>query len=205
MENISNDKQTIGSNPVGLKGRFAGIIMNLIHANQYKKIIQRHIIDKIDTTNHLSILDVGCGGGKVISLFSSMLEKSKIYGIDHSVDMINLSSRVNKASISDGTVNIVQGNVNKLPYSDDFFDVVTAFDSINFWNDFDNSIIEIKRVLKQNGIFLIVNGYPKEGTKWWNFVKFKNDNEYRAVLSKHGFKKIDITIEKNTIIILTNK
>lgn len=93
---MSNDMQTIGSNPVGLKGRFAGIIMNLIHANQYKKIIQRRIIDKIDTTNHLSILDVGCGGGTVISLFSSMLKKSKIYGIDHSVDMVNLSSRVKK-------------------------------------------------------------------------------------------------------------
>jgi ubiquinone/menaquinone biosynthesis C-methylase UbiE len=68
-----------------------------------------------------------------------MLEKSKIYGIDYSVDMVNLSSRVNKAGISNGTVNIVQGNVNKLPYSDDFFDIVTAFDTINFWNDFDNS------------------------------------------------------------------
>jgi len=202
---MSNKMQTIGSNPVGLKGRLAGIIMNLIHTNQYKKIIQRYIIDKIDTINHLSILDVGCGGGKVISLFSSMLEKSKIYGIDHSVDMVNLSRRVNKAGISDETVNIVQGNVNKLPYSDDFFDIVTAFDAINFWNDFDNSIIEIKRVLKQNGMFLIVNGYPKEGTKWWNFVKFKNDNEYRAVLSEHDFKEINIIIEKNTIIILTNK
>jgi len=202
---MSNDMQTIGSNPVGLKGRLAGIIMNLIHTNQYKKIIQRYIIDKIDTINHLSILDVGCGGGKVISLFSSMLKKSKIYGIDHSVDMVNLSRRVNKAGISDGTVDIVQGNVNKLPYSDDFFDIVTAFDTINFWNDFDNSIIEIERVLKQNGIFLIVNGYPKEGTKWWNFVKFKNDSEYRAVLSEHGFKEINIIIEKNTIIIQTNK
>ena len=154
---MSNDMQTIGSNPVGLKGLFAGIIMNLIHTNQYKKIIQRHIIDKIDTTNHLSILDVGCGGGKVISLFSSMLEKSKIYGIDHSVDMVNLSSRVNKAGISDGTVNIVQGNVNKLPYSDDFFDIVTAFDTINFWNDVDNSIVAIKQHFKQYGLFLIAN------------------------------------------------
>ena len=200
-----NNMQTIGSNPVGVKGRFAGIMMNLIHTNQYKKIIQRHIINKIDKTNQLSILDVGCGGGKVISLFSSMLEKSKIYGIDQSVDMVNLSSRINKAGISDGTVNIVQGNVNKLPYSYNIFDIVTAFDTINFWNDFDNSIIEIKRVLKQNGIFLIVNGYPKEGTKWWDFVKLKNDNEYRVALSNHGFIRINIMIEKNTIIILTNK
>jgi ubiquinone/menaquinone biosynthesis C-methylase UbiE len=146
-------------------------------------------------------LDIGCGGGKVISLFSSMLEKSKIYGIDHSVDMVMLSSRVNKASIFNGTVNIVQSDVIKLPYSDDFFDIATAFDTINFWNDFDNSIKEVRRVLKNEGKFFIVNGYPKQGTKWWHFVKFKNGNEYRNVLSRNGFKEINIVIEKNTIII----
>ena len=198
---MSNEMQTIGSNPVGLKGRFAGIIMNLIHTNHYRKIIQRYIINKIDISNHLSIQDVGCGGGKVITLFSSMLEKSKIYGIDHSIDMVNLSSRVNKAGISNRTINIVQGNVNKLPYSDNFFNIITAFNTINFWNDFDNSIKEVKRVLKNEGKFFIVNAYPEQGTKWWDFVKFKNDNEYRSTLSKYGFKEINIYIEKNTIII----
>ena len=47
--------------------------------------------------------------------------------------------------------------------------------------------------------------FTKEGTKWWNFVNFKNDNASRAVLSNHGFKKMNIMIERNTIIILTNK
>ncbi len=201
----TNEMQTIGSKPIGIKGRFAGIIMNLIHNNQYKKIIKKHLIDKIDIKNQISILDVGCGGGKTISIFSSLLKNAKIFGIDHSMDMVSLSKKINKKGIRDGNVNIIQGDVSKLLYENDFFDIITAFDTINFWNDFDKSINEIKRVLKLNGIFLIVNGYPKKGTKWWDFVRLKNDKEYREALSKHSFKEIKIMIEKNTIILQANK
>jgi len=202
---MNNDIQTIGSNPVGIKGRLAGTLMNFIHSNQYKRILKKYIIDYVDTNNHISILDIGCGGGKVINLFYSMLTKSKIYGIDHSSDMVRLSRKVNKTGIRDGRVSIVQGSVNRLPYSDNFFDIITAFDTINFWNEFDKSINEIKRVLKQKCIFVIVNGYPKEGTKWWDFVKFKNDDDYRKALLKYSFNKIIISFEKNTIIIQATK
>jgi ubiquinone/menaquinone biosynthesis C-methylase UbiE len=193
--------ETIGSKPVGLKGRLAGVIMNLIHASQYKKIIQKYLVENIDTSGELSVLDIGCGGGKVVNIFSSLIKKVKIFGIDHSLDMVNLSQKVNKNGINDGMIEIVQGDVKKLPYPNDSFNIVTAFDTISFWNDFNDSINEIKRVLKQDGIFFIVNGYPKVGTKWYDFVKFKNDNEYRAFLTRHGFKEINLVIEKNTIII----
>jgi len=193
--------ETIGSKPVGLKGRLAGVIMNLIHASQYKKIIQKYLVENIDTPDELSVLDIGCGGGKVINIFSSLIKKVKIFGIDHSPDMVNLSKKVNKNGINNGMIEIVQGDVKKLPYPNDSFNIVTAFDTISFWNDFNDSINEIKRVLKQDGIFFIVNGYPKVGTKWYDFVKFKNDSEYRAFLTRNGFKEINLVIEKNTIII----
>jgi len=193
--------ETIGSKPVGLKGRLAGVIMNLIHASQYKKIIQKYLVENIDTSDELSVLDIGCGGGKVINIFSSLIKKVKIFGIDHSPDMVNLSKKVNKNGINNGMIEIVQGDVKKLPYPNDSFNIVTAFDTISFWNDFNDSINEIKRVLKQDGIFFIVNGYPKVGTKWYDFVKFKNDSEYRAFLTRNGFKEINLVIEKNTIII----
>ena len=193
--------ETIGSKPVGLKGRLAGVIMNLIHASQYKKIIQKYLVENIDTSDELSVLDIGCGGGKVVNIFSSLIKKVKIFGIDHSLDMVNLSQKVNKNGINNGMIEIVQGDVKKLPYPNDSFNIVTAFDTISLWNDFNDSINEIKRVLKQDGIFFIVNGYPKVGTKWYDFVKFKNDSEYRAFLTRHSFKEINLIIEKNTIII----
>jgi len=193
--------ETIGSKPVGLKGRLAGVIMNLIHASQYKKIIQKYLVENIDTSDELSVLDIGCGGGKVVNIFSSLIKKVKIFGIDHSLDMVNLSQKVNKNGINNGMIEIIQGDVKKIPYPNDSFNIVTAFDTISFWNDFNDSINEIKRVLKQDGIFFIVNGYPKVGTKWYDFVKFKNDSEYRAFLTRNGFKEINLVIEKNTIII----
>lgn len=197
---MNKDVQAIGAKPTGLKGRLAGLIMNSIHANQYRRII-KHIVEEVGIKDAITILDIGCGGGKAINQFSSMLKNSKIYGIDHSADMVSLARDVNKGEIEKGKVDIHQGDVTKIPYPDNYFDIISAFDTINFWTDFNKAIVEIKRALKDNGIFLIVNGYPKEGTKWWDFVKFKNDDEYRKVLSEHGFNSINIEIEKNTIII----
>jgi len=137
--------ECIGSKPTGFKGIFAGVIMNMIHAKQYKKIICNHIANNIDTTSPLNILDIGCGGGKAISIFCSLFKSSKIIGIDHSPDMVALSKKVNKQSIQNGQIEILQGYANDLPFSNGFFDIITAFDTINFWDNFDHSINEIKK------------------------------------------------------------
>jgi ubiquinone/menaquinone biosynthesis C-methylase UbiE len=121
------------------------------------------------------------------------------------LDMVNLSKRVNKSGIKKGTVDILQSDVKNLPYSDNYFDVISAFDTISFWDDIDSAINEIRRVLKPKGRFFIVNGYPKEGSKWYEVVKFKTDEEYRSFLKRHGFSEIEISIERNTIIIKANK
>ena len=193
---MSNEIQSLGSNPTGIKGKFTGILMNIIHGNQYKKIIKKYILNRVNSRDELKILDIGCGGGKAVNIFSILFMNSKVYGIDHSADMVALSGKVNKKGIEEGNVEITQGDIISLPYSDRYFDMITAFDTINFWNDFNKAISEIIRVLKKGGAFIIVNAYPKEGTKWWDFVKFKNDSEYREALAKHNFTDINITIEK---------
>lgn len=197
---MNKDFQTIGAKPTGLKGRLAGLIMNSIHSKQYKKII-RPIVEEAGIQKTLTVLDIGCGGGKAISQFSTMLNNSKIYGIDHSADMVSLARDVNKEGIQKRKVDILQGDVTNMPYPNDYFDIISAFDTINFWPDFSKAILEIKRVLKDKGILLIVNGYPKKGNKWWDFSKFKNDVEYRKELSKYGFNPINIEITESTIII----
>ncbi len=119
--------------------------------------------------------------------------------------MVNLSNKVNRKIIQEGSVEISQSDITSLPFTNGYFDTITAFDTINFWNDFNKAISEIIRVLKKGGAFIIVNAYPKEGTKWWDFVKFKNDSEYREAMAKHNFTDINITVEKNTIIIQATK
>jgi ubiquinone/menaquinone biosynthesis C-methylase UbiE len=52
-----------------------------------------------------------------------------------------------------GKVDIVQSDVTDLPYPNNYFDIITAFDTINFWTDFNKALFEIKRVLKEDGKF----------------------------------------------------
>lgn len=201
---MDSDFQSIGANPTGFLGRIAGVLMNGIHSRQYRKIIT-HILRDIRSAEPLRILDIGCGGGKAVRLFHTLVGDAHIDGVDISPDMVALAQKVNKRGIRAGQVDITQGDVTALPYENNSFDIITAFDTINFWPDLDKAMNEIIRVLNKNGLFVIVNGYPAEGSKWYEFVKFKNSDEYRDMLAAHGFIHVQITIQKNTIIIEAKK
>jgi ubiquinone/menaquinone biosynthesis C-methylase UbiE len=193
--------ELIGSKPVGIIGRLAGYIMNITNGALYKQIIHNFITSGKAEASIKSVLDIGCGGGKVVKIFYSLLKEGKICGIDHSIEMVKLSRKVNKKGIRSECVKILKADVKKIPYENNSFDMVTAFDTINFWEDYSTCCNEIKRVLKKQGVFLIVNKYPKKGSKWYEFINFKSDKEYRYFLSRNGFKDIEIEFVKNTIII----
>ena len=198
---MNKDIETIGAKPTGLKGKIAGHVMNIIHSALYKKIIAKYIIHSTKISPKLTVLDIGCGGGIAIKIFSSHPSIQKVCGIDYSVDMVKLSMKLNKREIENETVEIVKADILKIPYKNDFFDIITCFDTINFWTDHNEALNEIKRVLKRNDRVYIINAYPKEGTKWHNFVKFKNNGEYERLFTNNGFIKIISEFEKNTIIV----
>jgi ubiquinone/menaquinone biosynthesis C-methylase UbiE len=60
-------------------------------------------------------------------------------------------------------VEIVEGSVEKMGFSDDFFDLVTAIETYYFWPSFADALQEIKRVLKPGGKLLLVNEMVKDG------------------------------------------
>ena len=99
------------------------------------------------------ILDIGCGGGMNINRMAS--EAKKVYGVDYSIESVNLSREVNEGLIKRGKVEIYEGNVMDLPFEDNSFDIVTAFETVYFWQDIEKSFGEVKRVLKPGGMFLI--------------------------------------------------
>ena len=71
---------------------------------------------------------------------------------------------MNQSAIDDGRCKIVQGTVSKMPFNDNTFDIVTAFETVYFLPDFLNDLKEIRRVLKDGGIFFIANeAQPLEG------------------------------------------
>jgi ubiquinone/menaquinone biosynthesis C-methylase UbiE len=198
---LENNFETVGSKPVGLKGLIAGKIMNLIHSGFYRKIINEIIIPNKSNLAEITVLDIGCGGGTGIKSFANNSSVKKVYGIDYSEDMVKLSRKLNQKKLNIGSVEIKVADVSKLPFANDSFDIITAFDTINFWPDQTMAISEILRTMKQGGSFFIINAFPKEGTKWFDFVKYKSEKEYYKVLSSNGFSNVSYIFQNNTIIV----
>lgn len=194
-----NTAQTIGANPVGFMGTLAGVIMNLVHRRFYEKTVKKYLDG--DTGGEFVFLDIGCGGGQALACLCARFPRALVHGIDHSPEMTRLARKVNRRGVREGRVRVEQASADALPYRDSSFDAVTAFDTINFWGDIDASLAEVKRVLKPGGMFLVVNAYPKEGTKWHDFVRFKNDAEYRKALVSRGFGGVLTEVVQGSVIV----
>ena len=196
--------------PSGRFGRFVGRSMNFEHT----KIMQwglSHISIKPDSC----VLDIGCGGGKAVKEIASSVSKGKVYGIDYSEDMVQLSKKVNDNLIKQSIVEIMYGTVSSLPFPDNMFDFVTAFETYYFWPDLINDLIEVKRVLKPGAFLLLVNAaykddqFEKRNSKLVNLLDMKihTPDEYKDFLSEAGYQieKIDNLPEKNWISVVAQK
>ena len=55
---------------------------------------------------------------------------------------MKLSREVNEKLINEGKVEVMEGNVINLPFEDNTFDIVTAFETIYFWPDIEKSSVK---------------------------------------------------------------
>ena len=191
-----------GSKPTGFIGKIVGLMMNKYHTSFYIKYFRNNLPE-----DNSMILDVGCGGGKFLNYLSEKNNSYMLYGLDHSEEMVILSQEVNREGINQKRVEIFQGSVTMIPLDNSQLDLVTAFETVQFWPDINDSFKEIFRVLKQGGEFLIINRYPSEKSKWWKMAKIKSDKEYRLQFENNGFGKIviDLNFKKGWILVKGTK
>jgi ubiquinone/menaquinone biosynthesis C-methylase UbiE len=196
--------------PSGKLGKFVGRSMNFGHAK-----IRRWGLSHISIKQDACILDIGCGGGKAVQELAISASRGKVYGIDYSEDMVQLSNKVNKTLVKQGNVEILQANVSSLPFPDNTFDLATAFEAYYFWPNLANDLKEIKRVLKQEGVLLIANEaykddrFEKRNSKWVKSLDMQIHSplEYELFLTKAGYQiiKIDTIPHKNWIAAIVKK
>jgi ubiquinone/menaquinone biosynthesis C-methylase UbiE len=121
-------------------------------------------IEKISIAPNNIILDVGCGGGRTIHRMAAIASEGKVFGIDYSPDCVAWSRAYNAEWIKEGRVEICQAAVNKIPFEDNCFDIVSAVETVYFWTELAECFKEIKRVLRPSGKFIIINEVYKSET-----------------------------------------
>jgi ubiquinone/menaquinone biosynthesis C-methylase UbiE len=176
--------------------------MNRFHTPYYRKYFKSITLNK-----NARILDIGCGGGSFLHYLNKRDSSFQLHGLDHSEEMISLASKKNRIAINKKQLELHIGSVSKLNLDNNSLDMITAFETIQFWPDHELAFHEIYRTLDNNGEFLVINRYPKEGTKWWDYAKLKTDKEYESALLKAHFQNVstDLRSRKGWIIVRATK
>jgi len=110
------------------------------------------ITKRLNEINGGKILDVATGRGEFTSLLSNGLNSfDEIIAIDNSTKAIEFSSKHN----DNIKVNFKVMNALKMEFDDEEFDTVCISNSIHHFADNNYPLNEMKRVLKNNGYFIV--------------------------------------------------
>ena len=185
-------------NPQGKLGEKLIDNMNINHEN-----LAQWGVSHINIFKDSIILDIGCGGGVNVQRFLKLTD-NKVYGVDYSEVSVKKSSELNKKEIEKKRCEIREESVSDMSFGDDTFDIITAFETVYFWPDIKNDFKEVRRVLKDEGVFLICNeALPKENDERQNeFIELLkcniySENELIDLLKENGFSKVETHIKKS--------
>ena len=94
-----------------------------------------------------AIIDIGCGGGMMISLLAEKFPEAKIAGIDISDTSVGYAREYDRDLIDSGRCRIDSASVSKIPYDDGSFDLAVSCESYFFWPDLVRDMEEVCRVI----------------------------------------------------------
>lgn len=158
--------------------------LKTIYGN-YKKSIYpdqlcNYLIDRYDIEKGSIVLDVGCGCGFFMDAFDN--NGMRTWGIDREEG--HVKSRVVKDL-----------EKNKIPYGENMFDVVFTKSVIEHIHNPDNLINECKRVLKPNGLLIILTpdwiSQKDVFYEDYTHVHPYTTTSVKDMLKIHGFKYVE--------------
>ena len=128
-------------------------------------------------------------------------------GLDISEESVAKARKVN-ADVLDKQVFVVQGTADKLPYNDEHFNLVTAVETVYFWQDLPKCFNEVHRVLKKGGRFAIMLEVVETDSKWTNVVEgmvVYPPEELKSMLEDAGFVDTEVHYKKPSYATIIEK
>lgn len=99
-----------------------------------------------------TVLEVGCGRGTGIKVIFRHFGPAHVFGID--IDPLQIERASRRVAIRyKHRVTLLQADAERLPFEENSFDAVFDFGALHHVPNWQMSIAEIRRVLKQGGTF----------------------------------------------------
>lgn len=194
--------------PTGPLGKAIARVMNRSHADLTSWGLEHVQVNKGNT-----VLDIGCGGGRTVQKLSNLADPGKVYGVDYAGASVAASVEFNRAAIASGRVAIQRATVSNLPFADESFDVVTAFETHYYWPDYDGDMREILRILKPGGSLLMVAEIHSGHRLGWSYRLVMKPlggavltpDGHRDLFTRAGFESVEVFLSPQGWICLVGR
>lgn len=107
-----------------------------------------------------SVLDIGCGTGRLLRAAAQRWPNTTLYGVDPAEGMVAVAQRLTP------NATIQRGLAEKLPLPDASIDLAVSTMSFHHWGDQLAGVREIARVLRPGGHFILVDFAPPAALAW---------------------------------------
>ncbi len=156
----------------------------------------RAILNALALTSDDYLLEVGCGGGAF--LHDALQSGCRAAAVDHSPEMVRLAREVNRDTINEHRLEVLESKADRLPYSDAMFTCAVMTSVFGFLPDPVKALGEIHRVLTKGGrvaVFTVpkeLSGTPAAPEPIASRVHFYEDQELEQLARKAGFAEAHV-------------
>lgn len=158
---------------------------------EVKDLRVREIAKVLLGDSRCKVLDVGCGDG---SLLEPFCESQQCYGVDIS------EPQLKKARTKGIRTWRIDLESERLPFANDFFDLVICSETIEHLLDADNLLQEIHRILRLGGIFILTFPNVNQPVSWLMQILFDLPPRFSARYKSPHVRDYTLRIIKNILV-----
>lgn len=146
-------KQQVATMFDNISGRYD--LLNHFLSLNIDKVWRRNAITKLTALKPKRILDVATGTGD-LAIAALKLNPETIIGIDISAGMLEVGKKKIKEKKFDSIIEMHLGDSEEIKFDDNYFDAITVGFGVRNYENLDQGLSEMYRVLKPTGMLVVL-------------------------------------------------
>ena len=136
---------------------------------------RKKVLQIVSQSNPKIILDIATGTGD-LAILMAQTNAEKIIGLDISAGMLEVGEKKIAAKNLSNTIEMILADSENMPFEDNHFDAITVAFGVRNFETLEKGLAEILRVLKPNGVFVILETSVPEKTPYKQGYNFYSKN-----------------------------